>query len=458
MKIEEITSSSPPSQTSPPPEPPRNMDANAFAPQLPPLVSSSREKSMDQLVKEFQSTPLFMTELPIPDDNDGEENTAIEALKALQSEGTPLENAADFKEQGNEHFKARIFSTAKEMYTKGIDILTLEGRKRALREKVRLKETSGGKDSEAPAPTAVPRMQDPAPRASDKAAEKELEEMEEDTEEVTASQKNLLETLLTNRSAVHLELGNYRSATQDCAAALRLNPGNMKAYYRSSRALLSTSRISEADDACARGLALDPDNRALKSLAEEITAKAKEINLKTRAEKERLARSQQKGMLVEAALKARGIKTRTTDQAPEMEDARMKMVPDEHDPTSTLCFPAVFLYPTNLESDFVKEFHEEQCLADHLSYVFPLPWDSKREYTLDSVECYMDSLAGGLIKVGKKLPLLRILGSGKVEVVDGVVRLFAVPKAKAESWVKEYKEKRALEMEDQRLKKRVAKS
>ncbi|KAF7534965.1 hypothetical protein G7054_g5746 [Neopestalotiopsis clavispora] len=140
-----------------------------------------------------------------------------------------------------------------------------------------------------------------------------------------------------------------------------------------------------------------------------------------------------------------GIRTRSTDKPPEMEDARLRLVPDEDDPTSSLSFPTVLLYPADLETDFIKAFNEQESLSDHLAYVFPLPWDQKGEYTLAGVECYMDTASGGLIKVGKKAPLLKALSSDKVEVVDEVVKIFVLPKAKAESWVQEYKSKKAAE-------------
>jgi hypothetical protein len=106
----------------------------------------------------------------------------------------------------------------------------------------------------------------------------------------------------------------------------------------------------------------------------------------------------------------------------------------------------VLLYPAHLETDFIKAFNETETLADHLAYVFPLPWDQGREYTVDGVECYVETASGGLVKMGKKVALLKVLAGGKVEVVDQVVRIFVVPRGKAEAWVKEFKEQKAKEM------------
>lgn len=48
---------------------------------------------------------------------------ALEALKALQYEGTKSEAAQNFKEQGNECVQEKKWADAKEFYNKGIAVL-----------------------------------------------------------------------------------------------------------------------------------------------------------------------------------------------------------------------------------------------------------------------------------------------------------------------------------------------
>lgn len=55
----------------------------------------------------------------------------------------------------------------------------------------------------------------------------------------------------------------------------------------------------------------------------------------------------------------------------------------------------------------------------------------------------METTTGGLIKVGKKVPLLKVLSSGSVEVVDDLIKIFVVPRTRAEAWVKDFKDKKA---------------
>lgn len=368
-------------------------------PALPPGRTPNEGKSVDEVWAELNKSPLFMTEL--------EENDDTAALQALAYEGTALENAADFKEHGNDCFKTKGYVDAKEFYNKGILILAAEERKRA-------------KGEITTNPDGEP-----------------------DSDEEIASQRTMLEAMYVNRAACHLELSNYRSCWLDGAAALRLNPRNIKACYRSARALLAVDRISEADDVCALGLSIDENNAALRAVAADIVKRATVLDAKRKKEADRLALAKRREMLRKAALRARGIPTRTTDQPPEMEDARLMLVPDEDDPRSALSFPTVLLYPLHLESDFIKGFVETQTLEEHLGYVFPLPWDRTGAYTLAGVECYVETREGGLLKMGKRVPLLKVLGTGKVEVVDEVLRVFVLPKEGAEAWVKKFKEQKA---------------
>jgi tetratricopeptide (TPR) repeat protein len=362
-------------------------------PELPPAMAEARTKTTQEILDDLNSSPLFMTDL--------EENDDLEALKALAYEGTPLEVASGFKERGNECFKMRDWANAKEFYRQAIEVLLLEVRKRQKGDK-------GDGD-----------------------------------EEEIKGEVGILEACLVNRAACHLEIGNYRACTLDCGSALRINGRNVKAFYRSARALLKLGKVGEADDACARGLAIDPENAALKGVARDIIKKNEEGTARRKKEMEREQRKRLEDVTLRTALKARGIKVRKTAQPPEMEDARIELGPDPVDPTSTLSFPTVLLYPLHLESDFIKAFNETEPLGHHLSYILPLPWDKEGLYTPTGVECYMETTTGGLIKVGRKVSLLKVLTSGNIEVVDEVVKIFVVPKAKADDWVKDFKKKKA---------------
>ncbi|KIW05670.1 hypothetical protein, variant [Verruconis gallopava] len=378
--------------------------ASASGPSMPPAMHSIRKYTADEVVKMLNRTPLFMTTL---DETDGEggENIELEALRALAYEGTRAEVAQNFREQGNEQARAKHWRDAKGYYDQAIAALKN--------------------------PNVKPR--DPEEGAA------QLDVVELDEEKERAKEREIEEACYINRALCNLELKNYRACTLDCAATLKLNPDNVKAWYRSASACLALDKIPEAEDACARGLEVDRTNAALKTLQGKILARKNHLAELERKRREREERAAAEKAILSKGLKARGIKSRTTDAAPDTEDAVLRLS-SPLDPSSTLVVPVLLLYPLHAQSDFIKAFEETQTLNDHLEYILPLPWDAENEYTPE-VECYIESAGGGggLIKAGKKLPLHKILGSGKVEIVDGLLRVYVVPKARSESWVREFK-------------------
>lgn len=172
-----------------------------------------------------------------------------------------------------------------------------------------------------------------------------------------------------------------------------------------------------------------------------IIKRSEELQELQQAREDREERKRKEAAALKMALKTRNIPTRTTPSPLEMEDAAIALA-DPLDPASTLSFPVILLYPLQAQSDFVKACQESESIGEHLTYIFPLPWDEKKEYTPENVECYMETTQGGLIKAGKKMSLLRVLSSGKVEVVDGLVKVNVLPKSKAKDWIEEVKSRR----------------
>ncbi|KAF9886908.1 hypothetical protein FE257_011031 [Aspergillus nanangensis] len=363
------------------------------APKMPPGMASVRTHTTDELADMLNKTPLFMTDIDNAGDEHGE-NPMLDAIQALQNEGTRGEVAQSYREQGNEAAKEKRWADAKEFYSKAIAVLV---------------------------------------------SKEDKWDKPEDPKEEEKLRRQVEEASYINRALCNLELKNYRSTTLDCASTLKLNPKNVKAFYRSSMALYSLDKLAEAEDVASRGLALDPENKSLEQIAKKIAdrkAAIERIAAKKRAEEEL---EKKKLLLLSTALKARQIRTRKTEQPPDMDDASIHLTPDPLSPESTLEFPTVFLYPMDAQSDFIKSFSEMNAIEDHLEYLFPLPWDTKQEYTIKNVECFMETVTGGLIKAGKKLPLLQILSGGKVEVVDQMVRIYVVPISKTGKFIAEMK-------------------
>ena len=225
----------------------------------------------------------------------------------------------------------------------------------------------------------------------------------------------------------------------DCASAIRLNPKNVKAFYRSSLALLALDKVDEALDACKHGLEVDPSNTALKAVSTKIVARKEALDKVAQKRKAEQDRKDREKMTLAVALQARNIRTRNTGKPPELEDAAVHLTPDPLSPESSVAFPVVLLYPLHAQSDFVKAFLETETVTDHLTYILPLPWDTTKDYTIAGVDCYMETISGGLIKLGKKVTLLEILTSGKVEVVDGLLKIHVIPRSKSAGWIEQMK-------------------
>lgn len=228
---------------------------------------------------------------------------------------------------------------------------------------------------------------------------------------------------------------------KDCAAVLKLNPRNVKAWYRASSACLALDKLAEALDAADCGLRFDPSSKPLEAIQLRIAKRIQHVDELQQWRKEREERVVREKANLQFALKSRQILARKTDSPPDMEDAAISLA-DLNDPKSVLSFPIIFLYPLEAQSDFVKACAEDETLGDHLSYILPPPWDEKAEYTPEETECYMETVSGGLIKAGKKLILLKLLSGGKIEVTDELVKVNVVPKKKAATYIEEFKKRK----------------
>lgn len=89
---------------------------------LPPAMDNLRQYTPDEVVSMINRTPLFMTSL---DETDGEggTNVELEALRALAYEGTKAEVAQNFREQGNDHARAKNWRDAKGYYDQALAAL-----------------------------------------------------------------------------------------------------------------------------------------------------------------------------------------------------------------------------------------------------------------------------------------------------------------------------------------------
>jgi hypothetical protein len=134
-------------------------------------MEKRKDATADDLFKELNRVPLFMTSL---DDTDGEggENIQLEALKALAYEGTRAEIAQNFREQGTELIKTeKRYFEAREFYTKALKALW------------------------SPPPPQDPKQGPPVVEIDEEAEEKK--------------ERSIEEVCLVNRALCNLEMSTY---------------------------------------------------------------------------------------------------------------------------------------------------------------------------------------------------------------------------------------------------------
>lgn len=125
------------------------------------------------------------------------------------------------------------------------------------------------------------------------------------------SDKSIIEACLANRAACNLELQNYGRVLTDCSKCLGLNPKNVKAFYRSSKALFALDKLVEAIDCCDHGLAVDPENKSIKEIRQQATKRKEMLDERQRKKEEKERQEREKKETLEKAFKVRiGIKWR----------------------------------------------------------------------------------------------------------------------------------------------------
>ncbi|PWW74776.1 TPR-like protein [Tuber magnatum] len=347
---------------------------------LPPAIARVKNTTTEEFLKAMNKMPLFMTELDESNEDGTGENLELEALKALAHEGEPREVAQNFRNQGNDCYRSRAWSDAVEYYTKALAV---------------------------------------------KCGVVEIEE-----------------ACYVNRAAANLELKNFRRVITDSKSALQLNPHNTKAWYRSARALLALDKISESLQCIDNGLSTSPTNKPLITLQEQALSRQSHLSDLETARQQRVQRQLAIEKTLAAAFAARNITVRRTPHPPDMEDVQAHLE-DPLDPASELYFPAIFLYPLQGQSDFVKAFPVSSEVGVQLGVVlaeFP-EWDHEKSYSPPGkVEVFVETRTGGLVRVGKKATLGNVLGNGgKVEVVDGLVKFLIVPKGEVGAFLEDWK-------------------
>lgn len=357
-------------------------------PELPPQLADLAQKSTEQIMSELNRMPFFMTEL---DETDGEggENTGLEALKSLAYDGEPDEIATNFKNQGNDCYKTKQFKNAVDYYTRGLEV-------------------DCGVDA------------------------------------ITAA-------LYLNRAACNLELKNYRRCIEDCKKVLMLDEKSVKACFRAAKAFFAVERYDEAKQILDYGLRIEPENESLKSILSSILEKERKIEEEKNRKKREQELKEMKKFILLNAIKLRHISmVKSSKPADLLEDAKIRLE-NETDHESQLIFPAMILYPTTDEFDYIAEISELTTPQEILEMVMnrPKEWfdDIKHQnFSAKNLVCFMETESGGLVKVGKKVAINTAMmnESPKAPLFDNSLRLYLVPKDDVQDWVSKWNKDAAL--------------
>lgn len=353
-------------------------------PDLPPQLSGMAQKSAQEIMDELNRLPFFMNQL---DESDGQggENVELEALRSLAYDGEPHEVATNFNNQGNDCFKTKQYKTAIEFYTLGLD--------------------------------------------------------------VDCKVDEIVVPLYVNRAACNLELKNYRRCIEDCKRALMIDENNVKACYRAGKAFFAVERYDEAQQILQYGLTKDAENKPLKDMLHTVMTKVALIEEAKRRKEQEAHQLKLEKDLLENAVKIRNIHLIKSARPAEFLENVSLRLEDPADFESQLIFPAMVLYPTIDEFDFVAEISELSTPSEIISIVLDRPqlWFEKPGHGKfkKPLECYMETTSGGLVKVGKKAPINAAL-MANAPLFDNALRLYVIPKCESQSWLLRWNKEDAL--------------
>ncbi|CAI5724391.1 unnamed protein product [Hyaloperonospora brassicae] len=204
--------------------------------------------------------------------------------------------------------------------------------------------------------------------------------------------QQLTSQILCNRAAVQLELKNYGSCRSDAAKAIKLDPSNVKAYFRGAKASRMLRKPSDTLRYCEEGLKHDPDNTLLLKLQTEGRRLLQEMRAeKLQRERDRMKRRAATDKYRKLCA-GRGIRVGRAL----VDDERVRQYEGKADldPTSgSMYWPVLFLYDQHGTSDFVQCFGEQDSVIEHLANMFPetgpfAEWDTEKAFVASKLVVY----------------------------------------------------------------------
>lgn len=201
-----------------------------------------------------------------------------------------------------------------------------------------------------------------------------------------------LESILrSNRAHAALLLGNLGKALDDATQSVRLQPRNVKGWFRAAKSSLGLQKLDECVEFCRHGLSVEEDNKDLKALL-----KAANKALDRRADQLR----HDEAAKVKVSAYLREIEKRQLKLGPPTMGTGERMPELSTDVTNVnaMKYWVLFVYPESMQTDVIESFDERSTFADQLDDMFgahapPLEWDSSGNYARQRVELYYQTNA-----------------------------------------------------------------
>lgn len=381
-------------------------------PALPPQLSEFQNKSTTEVLDELNKMPFFMNSLPT-DMDDGENFQALEALKAMNYEGNPTDMITNFKNQGNDMFKAKNYKDARAFYQRGLDI-----------------------DAESYNP------------------DEDTVEANENEKPFDINEFNLIKAVVySNKAACELSLKNYRRCINDCKKSLSIDSKNIKAYFRMAKAFMMLKLFDESLESIQFGLLLDKDNKSLLTLLNTVNDKIIEIDRSNKKNESIKQEEDRQKNLLEAAIDLR--QYTNVDKAQCLPLPNQTYLEQKDVVDSQMIFSACVMYPGYNSYDPVGAISELSTPQELLSLFLDIPQEvieKEPKYAIidkhtngKNVHVYMETLDGGLIKLNKKLTFNQILQnqSPVIPLFNKQLHVYFAAKDNSQ-WIKDWDKKMAL--------------
>jgi len=197
-------------------------------------------------------------------------------------------------------------------------------------------------------------------------------------------------TLHSNRAHAALLLGNMRKALEDAKEAVRLNPNNVKGWFRAAKSAFGLEKLEECAECCQEGLKLEKSNRDMLALS-----KASKKKIETRTEQ---TNRDDASRITVASFLTETSKRRLEFGPPIMGTGERMPELSEDDGETVMTYWVLFVYPESMQTDVIEKFDERSTFAEHLDNMFgegapPLEWDGAGHYTRNTLELYYQTNA-----------------------------------------------------------------